>query len=299
MAIFLNTTKLNEWIPRLIREAKREIVIIVPYIKTSQNTYNELLNADKRGIETTIVYREDKLTEIERKKFDVLSNLNLMYHPNVHAKCYYNGDLLIITSMNMYEYSELNNREMGILIHKEDFDNTFGSSGDDDTIFNEAIDEIREILNGSTLFKSSKETLEEGFEVDIIKTDKERTEEYCKILNKIFVHKKFEPHLMKNDWVPMCRNYFDKINIAITNRVEMYFEFPEDKVKKAFESKDWQNMEFFFKGYKLYWNWYKSPMYLYKNTKFAFWDTDNKGQRLSMVKDGINEVIEYLRKNCF
>ena len=48
MAIFLNTTKLNEWIPKLINETKKELVIIVPYIKTSDKMYvDDILEASK------------------------------------------------------------------------------------------------------------------------------------------------------------------------------------------------------------------------------------------------------------
>ena len=42
MAKFLNTASLNEWIPKLIEETKRELIIIVPYIKTSDRMYNYL-----------------------------------------------------------------------------------------------------------------------------------------------------------------------------------------------------------------------------------------------------------------
>ena len=42
MAKFLNTTLLNEWIPKLIDETERELVIIVPYIKTSDKMYNHI-----------------------------------------------------------------------------------------------------------------------------------------------------------------------------------------------------------------------------------------------------------------
>ncbi len=118
MAKFLNTDLLNEWILRLIEETERELIIIVPYIKTSGRVYKQLFEANKRGVETTIVYRENKLTPEEKRKFEALDNLNLMHHPNVHAKCYYNEKYMIIGSVNLYEYSEKNNREMGVLISK-------------------------------------------------------------------------------------------------------------------------------------------------------------------------------------
>ena len=57
MAKFLNTDLLNEWITRLIEETERELIIVVPYIHTSSRIYNHLYEANKRGVETTLVYR--------------------------------------------------------------------------------------------------------------------------------------------------------------------------------------------------------------------------------------------------
>jgi len=38
----------------------------------------------------------------------------------LHAKCYINESQAIVTSMNLYAYSQENNEEMGILVFKED-----------------------------------------------------------------------------------------------------------------------------------------------------------------------------------
>ncbi len=40
---FQDTQSLNKTIPELIRNAEKEVVIIVPYIKTSDNLYSCLL----------------------------------------------------------------------------------------------------------------------------------------------------------------------------------------------------------------------------------------------------------------
>ena len=120
-----------------------------------------LVDANSRGVETILVYRENKMLPAEKAKFESIDNMNLMHHPNVHCKCYYNEKYLLITSMNMYEYSEKNNREMGMLMHREEMDDH--PFCDDAAIFEEAIQEIRDIINGSHLEKKSRETIEEGF----------------------------------------------------------------------------------------------------------------------------------------
>ncbi len=211
MPKFLNTTLLSEWIPKLVNESERELVIIVPYIKTSDKMYKCLYEANKRGVETTLVYRENKLTDSEKAKFQSLDNLNLMHHPNVHTKCYFNEKYLIITSMNLYEYSEINNREMGVLFHRNDLEKNYNSSADTEQVFKDAINEIRAIINSSQFEKKSRETIDLGFEMEIIKTDKEKVLEHCVKLNKVFLNKKFEPVENNNACYPVCKDYFDKI----------------------------------------------------------------------------------------
>lgn len=55
---------------------------------------------------------------LEREKLHSLDNLTIMNHPNVHAKCYLNDSSMIVCSMNLYEYSEKNNREMGFCLNQ-------------------------------------------------------------------------------------------------------------------------------------------------------------------------------------
>lgn len=54
----------------------------------------------------------------ERNSLADLKDVELYYFENLHAKCYFNEEMMVITSMNMYEYSEVNNREMGVLIDR-------------------------------------------------------------------------------------------------------------------------------------------------------------------------------------
>ena len=62
----------------------------------------------------------------------------------------------LVGTMNLYEYSEKNNREMGTLLHREDLNGTSPFLGgkrsrDHESIFDDAIVEIREIINGAEL----------------------------------------------------------------------------------------------------------------------------------------------------
>lgn len=289
MPQFLNTQGLREWIPRMINEAKREMVIIVPFIKTSENTYQALLEADKRGVETLIVYREESLKAEEKEKLKAISNLNLLHHPNVHAKCYMNESHLLITSMNMYEYSELNNREMGILIEKGIYTHTGDNAIDD------AIIEIQSIINSSTLEKESRETIEEGFEMDIIKDRRGRAEDYCRKLSREFVHKRFEVHEYNNGaFTHICRDYADKIDVIYDHRAEIILKLEPFRIKQIWQS--FPRSEYKYDGYKFYWNNYKGNICLYGDSKHPIWKGITSEEEIRLMKKGIDMVIAELRK---
>ncbi|HNR19086.1 MAG TPA: phospholipase D family protein [Bacteroidia bacterium] len=300
MAKFLNTTLLNEWIPRLINETAKELVIIVPYIKTSERIYNYLFEANKRGVETTLIYRENKLSQPERDKLSKLDNLNLMHHPNVHAKCYYNEKYLIIGSMNLYEYSELNNREMGVLLYTEtqlgDEDEwAVGEIHADEDVVADAINEIKRIINGAQLEKKSRETIEGGFEMKIIKTERELMQERCAELNKFFVFKRFEIVEEFNELIPTCLNYFDNIDVAITHRAEIKLNYNDDRIKNVFEKFRPHNRLFKFNGYKLFWKKPENKIFLYPDRTKPIWQNNDGEIELQNFKNGIDEVVRFLR----
>lgn len=298
MAKFLNTDLLNEWIPKLIREAEKELVIIVPYIKTSDRIFTHLWEANKRGVETTLVYRENKLPENEKLKLASLDNLNLLCHPNVHAKCYYNEKYLIIGSMNLYEYSERNNREMGILLHKITIKETpsFDNDTDDEAIFEDAIHEIRAIVTSSHFEKHSRETQTDGFELDIIKTSREKVEEDCKLINKIFLHKKFVPEGEGMHWRPVCKNYFDRIDVTFEHRVVITFTYEETRIEEIFKRFTPFYHEYRFDGFKLYWDHHKSSIKLYKDRNHKMWYNIPYVKELEYIKLGTDQLISFLRQ---
>lgn len=301
MALFLNTPKLNYWIPKLIEESEEELILIVPYIKTSKNIINALKKADSNSAEITLIYRENKLSDQEKNKLLSLKNINLLHHPNIHCKCYYNGDLLIIGSMNLYEYSEKNNREMGVLMHRytineEEEDNKFYS--DHKRNFDNAISEIREIINGASLEKASVKAKQSAFKIDIIKTDEEITRDFCDDLNKFFLNKKFIPikKVSKGDfgntstnWYAKCDNFFDKVDVVFEyNRVAITFKLDERELKNLYAV--WMQLydEFEFYGFKYYWNGANQDLLIYKHNNY---DWSSESAQLNWEKKH-KEVIE-------
>ncbi|MEX1003456.1 MAG: phospholipase D-like domain-containing protein [Crocinitomicaceae bacterium] len=139
MAEFLTTNGTSYQIENIIREARHNLVLVSPYLQISKTFYERLKDANNRGVKVQIVYGKDELKPNERNSLAALSKLELHYFENLHAKCYYNEESMVITSMNMYEFSEKNNREMGVFLTKSK----------DSALYNQAVAEAESIIQSS------------------------------------------------------------------------------------------------------------------------------------------------------
>jgi len=145
MAKFLNTRKAVAAIEDLIKNAGTKLILISPYLKLSKD-FKELLtyrnNNDKI---TTIIFGKQELKPDEMKFLESLRFVILKYNEDLHAKCYVNEKQMIITSLNLYDFSFANNKEMGVLIDLDDLN--------DKSLYDEAYKEIEYIDSTSQKFK--------------------------------------------------------------------------------------------------------------------------------------------------
>ena len=118
MAEFLTTHATAYNIENIILNSKDKLVLVSPYLQVSKTFMDRLHDADERGTKILVIYGKDELKPGERDQLNKLKNLSLLFCANLHAKCYFNEDTMVITSMNMYEFSEKTNREMGVLIDR-------------------------------------------------------------------------------------------------------------------------------------------------------------------------------------
>ncbi len=119
MARFLTTTQISAELENLIKFAQDEITIISPYLKVNQRLQNFIEDADRRKIRFTLVYGKKEMQPAEREWIDRLTTQETGFVTNLHAKCYLNETTAIVTSMNLYEFSQQNNDEMGILVTRD------------------------------------------------------------------------------------------------------------------------------------------------------------------------------------
>jgi len=120
MARFLNTRKAVSEIEDLIRDADQKLILISPYLKLSKDFKELLTYRNSKDKITTVIFGKQELNPNEMKFLQALRFVILKYNQDLHAKCYLNDDKMIITSLNLYEFSMNNNKEMGVLINKND-----------------------------------------------------------------------------------------------------------------------------------------------------------------------------------
>lgn len=139
MAEFLTTNGTSYHIENIIIDAKTKLVLVSPYLQISKTFYERLKDASNKGVAIKIIFGKDELKPNEKNSLAELKNVELYFFENLHAKCYFNETKMVITSMNMYEFSEKNNREMGVLIDR----------AADKDLFDKAVNETSSIIQSA------------------------------------------------------------------------------------------------------------------------------------------------------
>ena len=144
MAKYLRTSGISAEVENLIREARERLYIISPYLKLSDNIRELLNDKEREKSEVRIIFGKQELNPSEMSYLQNLKYIRLYFSKNLHAKCYLNEKKMIISSMNLYEFSQQNNREMGILIERD--------NEADRSVYEDAWKDIESILNNATDF---------------------------------------------------------------------------------------------------------------------------------------------------
>lgn len=119
MAEFLDTKEIAAGIQNIIQDARAEIILISPFIKGDLQIRERLaVQAGNPRVRITLVYGQRQLRSDEKILFEALDSVAVRFRKVLHAKCYLNEMAAIVTSMNLYNYSEVNNDEMGIFVSR-------------------------------------------------------------------------------------------------------------------------------------------------------------------------------------
>ncbi|QXP78308.1 MULTISPECIES: phospholipase D family protein [Winogradskyella] len=125
MSTFLTADQLNDAIDGVIENTKKFIIVTSPYIKLDdhfKNRFNLIKNNPSIYLQILFGKNEDNFYRSMKSEdldyFKSFPNVSIIYEPRLHAKSYVNESEGIITSMNLYDYSAVNNVEYGVAFSK-------------------------------------------------------------------------------------------------------------------------------------------------------------------------------------
>ena len=119
MAKFLDTQGVSHRLTEIIKKAQKRLVIISPYLRVNRQIKELLEDKDRLRIEVWVIYGKNDLRPEENNWLRSMKSIKTGFLSDLHAKCYMNEDEALVTSMNLYEYSQVNNYEMGISVSRE------------------------------------------------------------------------------------------------------------------------------------------------------------------------------------
>ena len=147
MAKFLNTSATNYFLEELIKGASDRLILISPFLKLNDRMKELLADKNRLKIDVRIVYGKSELQPQEIEWLRGLTYIRTSFCKNLHAKCYMNEEMCIVTSLNLYEFSQVNNNEMGILIQRSE----------DGQLYKDAYEEAQRIIRISEEVRISLE----------------------------------------------------------------------------------------------------------------------------------------------
>jgi phosphatidylserine/phosphatidylglycerophosphate/cardiolipin synthase-like enzyme len=151
MAKFLDTTGVSYHLQQLINQAQDTLILISPYLKVNERLRQSLDDKDRMKIDVRVIYGKNELQPDQINWLKALKSVRTSFCENLHAKCYLNESEAIVTSMNLYEFSQVNNQEMGIYVTK----------AEDPQLYDEIYNEARRLIRISDEVRLSVERIVE------------------------------------------------------------------------------------------------------------------------------------------
>ena len=151
MAEFITTSAISHFLEELIKDATERVVLISPYLKLNDRIKELLEDKNRLKIDIRIVYGKSELQPEEINWIKELTYVRTSFCKNLHAKCYLSEDVCIVTSLNLYEFSQVNNNEMGVLIRRQS----------DEQMYKDAYEEAQRIIRISDEIRISLETIQQ------------------------------------------------------------------------------------------------------------------------------------------
>ena len=122
MAQFVEGNNLNSVLENIIRNADKYLFLISPYIKLHDRIKDQLkLKRSTNELEIVVVFGKaengtNRLTLEDADFLKSFPNMEIRYEKNLHAKYYASDEGALITSLNLYDFSQNQNIEAGVFM---------------------------------------------------------------------------------------------------------------------------------------------------------------------------------------
>ena len=154
MALFIEGDQLNTALTDMILNADNYLWFISPYIKLNDRIkFNLNTLKEKPGVQIVIVFGKNegdlsKSVSLQDLEFFAdFPNVRLLHVKNLHAKYYGSEDSAIITSMNLYEFSQVNNLEAGLQIAPKNALKKLANLASPAALFDDAFENARNFFD--------------------------------------------------------------------------------------------------------------------------------------------------------
>lgn len=123
MAKFVTGKDLEDAVYDIIFEAKKQLLIVSPFIKLDEYFKQKVFNKHKinADLQLTVVFGKNEhapersFNKVDFDYFKEFPNVSVVYVPTLHAKYYANESRGVVTSINLYDHSFQNNIEFGVI----------------------------------------------------------------------------------------------------------------------------------------------------------------------------------------
>ncbi len=116
--IEIHVNNLLAHVTRIIEEAnhKEKVYLISPYLQLNTNIGDAIEKALKNGVDIRLIFRKGYDLRDEERRFLINSSIQARELGHLHAKLYVSESEGLVTSLNLYNYSDKESRELGITV---------------------------------------------------------------------------------------------------------------------------------------------------------------------------------------
>jgi len=161
---------LNASVEKIMRDAEKWLILVSPFIKLNHR-YTDELKALKTRPKCRILICFGKSDGQYHKSFDTealvflkeMPNIKIVYDERLHAKFYANESRSLLTSMNLYDFSQDNNIEVGVESVNSNILRRSGLDAESWNYFNNVIDSAQVVFDRKPNYKKGIMGLKESY----------------------------------------------------------------------------------------------------------------------------------------